>query len=68
MVQRPAAPDSVEALKEFAMRGGAVSFFLGSATNPADFAALAGSGLFPGKNRAGRSARVAGDPKLGPRP
>jgi Aerotolerance regulator N-terminal len=43
------AQDGAQALKEFAMRGGAVSFFLGSATNPADFAALAESGLFPEK-------------------
>ena len=44
--------DSVNALKEFAMRGGAVSFFLGNATNPDDFAALIESGLFPGNIRA----------------
>jgi len=45
------APDEekARALKEFAMRGGAVAFFLGGATNPGEFAALAGSGLFPGK-------------------
>jgi hypothetical protein len=48
----PPTQDGVNALKEFAMRGGAVSFFLGSATNPADFAALIESGLFPGKIQA----------------
>jgi hypothetical protein len=45
--------DGVNALKEFAMRGGAVSFFLGNATNPEDFTALIESGLFPGNIRAG---------------
>jgi hypothetical protein len=43
------AQDIAQTLKDFAMRGGAVSFFLGKAANPADFAALAGTGLIPGK-------------------
>jgi hypothetical protein len=41
--------EDIARLKDFAVRGGAVSFFLGSQTKPADFTALAGSGLFPGK-------------------
>ena len=41
--------DIVAKLQEFVTRGGALAFFLGSETNPEGFAALAESGLFPGK-------------------